>query len=462
MSRTTTQLATLLLALLTLCLFSLASYAKQSQQDLEIINSSAELKLLKEIFNQQKIVFYEEKYPKILVNKVANKRSIQKKPFHKSGYRVESFNIIKSKSSSKEFSILAFTNIIIVNEDGKITHIALTHAQIKNTELIDKLSNFSHLKGLLIQNSEISGSKLSLKYLNSLEDLYLISNSISDVILPINSNLITIDLDSSPVSIIVNLKKQVNLNHLYLSGTKLQEIDDLIFSKKLLTLSFGSNRFKKIPSLINFPSLRYLNFNYASIEEIKGVGESKNLQYLKTSGKLKNIIESFPSSLISLVLSGDNYVKMPNIVNLNNLENLTIYGTKINKITNLENLVKLEELSLTTNDIKKIEGLDKLSSLRRLDLSNTEISKIEGLENLERLEELDLSMNKIIKVENVDHLSNIEYIKLSENPVEHYDLKSVEKISSHAEISLDDTPFYNNLKKSNKDEWKKLRRKGLM
>ena len=463
MNKIKTQLTTLLFALFMLCLFSLPSYAKQSQQDIDIINNSSDVKLIYDILNPNNITLNEGEFPKIRVNRVTNKRSTQKIPFHKSAYRIENFNVIKQESSSsKEFPISAFQNTIIVNKEGKITHIDLTLVQIKKIGLIDKLSKFSHLKGLSIKYSEIAGKKLLLENFDTLEDLYLMELNISEIILPINSKLITLKSVSSPLSRILNLEKQSNLKHLKLSLTKLQEIDDLKFSKQLLTLDLGDSYFKEIPSLNNFPNLRYLDFTYASIEDIQGVGQSKNLLFLKTNGKLKDVITDFPDSLTSLTLSGDNYVEMPNIGNLNNLEYLTIYGTKINKITNLENLMKLERLSLSTNNIQKIEGLDKLTNLQRLDLSNCKIERIEGLDALGKLVKLDLSMNKITKVESLDHLNNIEYIKLEKNPIEQYDPQIVDKIISHAKVSLRNTPFYDNLKKSNKEELKRLRRKGAI
>ena len=88
-----------------------------------------------------------------------------------------------------------------------------------------------------------------------------------------------------------------------------------------------------------------------------------------------------------------NYSKIPSNIDTNT-KILNLSCNNIVKIENLDNLINLEELHLCHNNINKIENLDKLTNLKIVYLGNNKFEKLEGLKKLTNLEEIYLNNNK--------------------------------------------------------------------
>ena len=87
-----------------------------------------------------------------------------------------------------------------------------------------------------------------------------------------------------------------------------------------------------------------------------------------------------------------NLRKVDGLASLTQLKHLNLGGTKLDGLPNLSNLEKLEELILWELPLKEVQGLEKLLKLRRLVLRQTKITRVpECIRGMRRLEALNLS-----------------------------------------------------------------------
>ena len=139
------------------------------------------------------------------------------------------------------------------------------------------------------------------------------------------------------------------------------------------------------------------------------IAEEKN--YVIIKGR------SFPISLTSLELSGDNLTDddIKEIGKLVNLESLYLSNNQIGDISPLSRLTNLETLSLSNNQISDISSLSGLTNLKSLYLDNNQISNIEALSQLTNLEVLFLNNNQINDVSALEKL-DIKNFDWRDNP----------------------------------------------
>jgi protein phosphatase 1 regulatory subunit 7 len=105
---------------------------------------------------------------------------------------------------------------------------------------------------------------------------------------------------------------------------------------------------------------------------------------------------------------------------LPHLEILSVQTNRIIKIENLLNLKNLQELYLSDNGLTKIEGLEGLTKLRVIDLSNNQIERIENIKGLNELEEFWFSNNNLAHWEDIDlfkELPKLRCLYMEMNPI---------------------------------------------
>ncbi len=99
---------------------------------------------------------------------------------------------------------------------------------------------------------------------------------------------------------------------------------------------------------------------------------------------------------------------------------LSIQSNRIVKLENLDNLINLEELYMSDNGLTKIEGIEKLAKLRVFDLSNNKIEHIENIECVKELEEFWFSNNNLSNWQYIEVLKQLPKLKclyLEHNPI---------------------------------------------
>jgi len=143
--------------------------------------------------------------------------------------------------------------------------------------------------------------------------------------------------------------------------------------------------------------------------------------------------------------------KLADYYNLKNLTSLLIKGNEggylhsIDELIGLESLIKLKKLDLGRNYLPEIKNLEHLENLRHLDLSENEISEIGGLESLVQLEVLNLEHNDIKEIKNLEHLVNLRKLDLSENK-DIPEIKGLRNLESLETLKLFDNYMINQIK----------------
>src|SRR5699024_7643011 len=100
---------------------------------------------------------------------------------------------------------------------------------------------------------------------------------------------------------------------------------------------------------------------------------------------------------------------------LTKLVKLYLSNNKISNIQTLMELVDLEVLSLFKNYIEDIDPLSKLTKLKELDLSDNNIKNVKALSDLTKLEVLDLVWNRVSNIEPLINLKDLREVKLFNN-----------------------------------------------
>jgi Leucine-rich repeat (LRR) protein len=223
--------------------------------------------------------------------------------------------------------------------------------------------------------------------------------------------------------------------------------------------------------LYKLSNLKLLILNQKKLENMKGIGDLKNLEELllsrtnikeipkeiKNLTKLKkliianNLLTEIPKeigdlkNLEELLLSYNNIKEVPKeIKNLTKLKKLVIANNLLTEISKeMLDLKNLEELVLNYTNIKEIpKEIKNLTKLKKLVITNnllTEIPKEIG--DLKNLEELVLSNNAIKEIpKEIKNLAKLKNLVVSTNlltkmPKEIGDLKNLENLDFSSQIS---------------------------
>jgi len=366
---------------------------------------------------------------------------------------------------------------VILDDKGRLISIAFTNLRFHN---LDYFKQFKQLRMLTLRGrAMVKDGFYEVSDLPSLEELYLGGLKLKKISIGHNlSKLRVFSIGWNDVNEIVNLNRLSELVHLDLEQNPLTEVTGIEQLKKLQWVDLSDTKITQLPNLTSFEELTYLDVISSEISKLEGLDKLKKITYLNVARtKAQLNIDKFPSSLEYLEMGVAKLTKMPDFSNLVNLKKLGLGNLGLKKIEGLGNLKNLEKLKLRSNPIKiiegldclvnlkdlnlvktnitKIEGLDKLINLEKLNLSETNITKIEGLDNLKNLKQLDFSETKIRKLEGLNKLSNLEYAKFFNADIAEVAPDAYDGLSK-ATVKLLRTPYYNNLKTTNKDLWRKL------
>jgi|GEM_PF-3929296 Leucine-rich repeat (LRR) protein len=169
---------------------------------------------------------------------------------------------------------------------------------------------------------------------------------------------------------------QADLNgikRLYLSGKKLQFIDELgkVKFDRLESLEIADNRIENLPSL-HMPMLTYLDLSNNSLSDAK---ELTNMQSLEV-----------------ILLQNNKLTAMPDIARLPELVSIDASNNLINRLPELKSST-LAYLNLSNNKISKLSELLVLPNLEYIDISGNSIKKLPDFKVCEKLTEIVSKQN---------------------------------------------------------------------
>lgn len=215
-----------------------------------------------------------------------------------------------------------------------------------------------------------------IAHLLNLKELDLYDNEITIIPEEINllGNLEKLDLSFNKIKSLKPLdgKRLNSLRELYLVSNKIKKMIDFGDFEKLEILELGSNRIRKIKGLSNgkvTESLKQLWIGKNKITEIVGLENLVNLKSLSLqSNRLTEIVNlDTLKNLEQLYLSENDITEMKSLNVLINLQVLDLsYNKKLDKIEGISALSKLEEFWFSSNSLVNFSELDKLSHHKNL------------------------------------------------------------------------------------------------
>jgi Leucine-rich repeat (LRR) protein len=293
------------------------------------------------------------------------------------------------------------------------------------------LGNLKKLYKLNVQNTALGYLTLENEYIYKKipEGLVKANKGIKELTMRINA--VTINKDDLP-----NLEKlkisngDVDLSYL----EQFDKITDLEISYRGNYAGFGDEYiFSNMKvDLSKMKSLKSLSISSMFITEelMDSIVNIPNLEKLSLSGNRildDGFNEKFKKlkTLSSLSLTGGDYSSdlEDAIKSFTNLRNLTIknsYQLKGKIPEYIYSLKELEYLDLTSNSISNIDNeISNLTNLKYLNLYNNEIINVnEEIGKLVNLEYLDLSSNKLLTIPiQIMNLKKLEYLDLSNNKI---------------------------------------------
>ena len=278
---------------------------------------------------------------------------------------------------------------------GKPAGTLITAADMARLERLEAdEANIGNLTGLeaatRLERIEFRHNAISdlspLAGLTQLNNIKLRGNRITDVS-PL-AGLINVDwlgLEENSITDLSPLRRLIKLNGIGISGNPVSNVSPLASLTSLEGIAAWNTRISSFSSLAKLPRLRWIEFG-----NDRSVSKIPSLKGLKTLRRLD---------------IGDCNIKdLSPLVELTQLQWLTLVNNVISDVSPLRNLKNLEHLNLDANLISDVSPLAKLTKLKELYLENNVISNVSPLAGLKNLERLDLRNNAISNFSPLDGL----------------------------------------------------------
>ena len=275
--------------------------------------------------------------------------------------------------------------------------------------LPNNFHNFTTLKSLEIQGSNLETISKDINRLKNLEVLKLYFNKIKTLPEKINglSNLKKLYLNHNQIKELPKNIGQLDLSYLSLNNNDLQEIPKSITNlKNLDTLNLEENYIKELPKRIgNLKKLKYLNLELNNLTLLpNSISKLDNLEYLNLSrNKITKLPRNF-GELSSLKTLDAEFCLLKNLPesfgNLKNLEKIVLTNNNLQALSNnfgkLKNLKKLYLYNRKNYDFIFDRNFKKDSTINLKVLNNNITVLQTSFSDLPKLEFLELSLNKNI------------------------------------------------------------------
>ncbi|QDZ22172.1 LRRcap domain-containing protein [Chloropicon primus] len=192
-----------------------------------------------------------------------------------------------------------------------------------------------------------------------------------------------------------------SVEELYLASNKISEIESIEHLSRLTLLELGCNRIRNMERVQALGNLKELWLGKNKIEEVSGLATLTNLTKLSIQNNRLTKIDGLATlaNLEELYLSFNGLTKIEGLESLTSLTILDLASNQIKEMEGLETLVKLEDLWLDNNKIKQVQGVETLGELRTLYLEGNPVKReeyrskvIKWLPKLEKLDMEDLKL----------------------------------------------------------------------
>eukprot|EP01080_Neovahlkampfia_damariscottae_P010367 gene10367-2896_t len=299
------------------------------------------------------------------------------------------------------------------------------------TQFPTRLTRFTKLKNLQLNNNELKTISNSISNLKLIEDLGISKCSLNEFPISILElkNLKKLNLVSNEnLKSIPNLisTKLLNLEQIDVSRSDLLEINSLFKIKSLIILNSTLNKIVEIPDdLSSMSNLTHLDLSKNQIKEIPDSFQNlKNLKYLNMSNnQIKKISQKFENleNLIELKLFNNEIDTIETIKKFKNLEILEVGFNKIKNIDFISNLKNLKILKVENNEIKEIpKDFNEISNLELLDFQKNILEQVpDSLFEIKSLKYLNFDHNLIQNIsKSIENLSDLNYFSIKSNELE--------------------------------------------
>lgn len=248
----------------------------------------------------------------------------------------------------------AVGNVLGITSEDEVSLDALS--EIETLEYIGDFSPIHSLEGI--------------GYLTGLKKLLLGNNEISELsaLTDLADTLTELYIWKNPITDFSDISALKNLNILDINTTMLDSLEDIAVLEQLTELYCWNTRLSDLSPVTSLTNLNVLDINSNPIEDIS---------YLSALSELKK---------------------------------LYIWNVGLKDIDVLGSLTSLEILDLNQNQIDNVSCLSSLSRLEELHIWENELADLSPLSGLHNLKKLDIHKNKISSLDFMDHLKNLEFV----------------------------------------------------
>jgi Leucine-rich repeat (LRR) protein len=282
-------------------------------------------------------------------------------------------------------------------------------------ETLGPVVRFVSLTSINFSNNPFVSDLLPLTEVKTLREVVGKNTGVQDLsVLKDNSQLVLIDMESSPIRSVKELAVLPKLSYLNVNASLIdeEEIPVLLTQRSDLTLIYRSD------ALIQWWAGLDPDWQGVMLEKMK-ISSNPNTEELHQL-----------TSTSTLVLEGVSFTNLEPLTIFSNLRKLILFDaptlvltplSKLTKLTSLKlsqlpavdylpisELTELMELDLSNTGIEELIALSKLNQLKKLNLSGTNIKSLKGLEPLVNLEELDVASTDLRSLKALEGMSNLK------------------------------------------------------
>lgn len=338
---------------------------------------------------------------------------------------------VRFEDEGKELSVIDIEAIKSLN---KLASVNLDNCKLPEGSVRELMQ--LDLYSLSLCNCNISDSDLNNLSIgeNGITSLKLNDNAITDlsVLLPLSETLDELYIDNNPISDLSNIES-FNLKTLSVKNLGLSDVSEIASLIEIRELYIDSNNINSLESLAACENLRIISVNNNSISDFKGLEHSLELaEVYAESNQINSLTGLDNATVLAFVNLSNNAIQDISILakSKETLTNLYVNNNQITDIDALKGCVNLKELYINNNLIISLEPLADCTKLEELSAENNSLVSAAGIKNSVNLKYVDLSDNSIkdssvfnnIVQNGFDRLS----LDLSNNEISSLNLPNVE------------------------------------
>lgn len=237
----------------------------------------------------------------------------------------------------------------------------------------------------LNENKKVEFKEYSFQQCENLTRLTINYIEITDVIIP---DLISLNLDYTYIQDLKKLNLDSNtIKFLSLKHTSIQQIEEILYLKKLIVLVLSNTRVVNINSLSSCVNLSILLIDHTNVIDISPLKKCKELIFLNLSfSQISNLnVLANCQKLITLILNDTLIKNISKINKCTKLKNLIINNTEITNINFLINHpIKINIICINT----KITNFKKLENNKNIKIFKEPEDKSEYIDFMNSFEDM--------------------------------------------------------------------------